>query len=390
MAMADAGDFDGFYSREGEGVLVFFARRTLDPETALELTAETFSHAYLGWRGLRGDSHAERQAWLYTIARRGMLRLDATHPVLLGAGAPRPLTLDANRAFLAVLPGHDWDAPLRISAVIDGRTVVRSALQSFPGPPAPATPQARAPDPNGGAPWGFAAGADHSTDYGRIVDGRLAVIEARNGSLHDGPDGWSGGGNGPAARKPPPVRFDSNGGPEEGPFGERPTAVPRPEIERRTLPGRTIITGVADAGVVSVTLATPRDVRTLRPSGPQHVLIAVYDGQFFGGEITATVELRDGHTVTEDVPNGPGGNRPPAPPAPSLAKRLQQDRLTLAGMRSLLARAVHPTRAQREKVLHGAPFSQIVQGLRQIEASVAAEEGRIAYLAAHPDVLPLE
>jgi DNA-directed RNA polymerase specialized sigma24 family protein len=68
--MADTGEFDGFYRRESEGVLVFFARRTLDPETALDLTAETFGHAYLGWRGLRGESHEERQAWLYTIARR--------------------------------------------------------------------------------------------------------------------------------------------------------------------------------------------------------------------------------------------------------------------------------------------------------------------------------
>jgi hypothetical protein len=320
----------------------------------------------------------------------GMLRLDATHPVLLGAGAPRPLALDANHALFAVLPGRYWDAPLRIAAVIDGRTVTRSALQSFPGPPAPATPQARAPDPNGGAPWGFAAGADHSTDYGRILDGRLAVIEARNGSLHNGPDGWSGGGNGPALRKPPPVSFDSNGGPEERPFEEHPAALPRPEIERRTLPGRTIITGVADADVVSVTLATPRDVRTLRPSGPEHVLIVVYDGQFFGGEITATVELRDGRTVTEAVPNGPGGNRPTAPPVPSLATRLRRDRITLAGMRSQVTRAAHASPGQRQKILHGAPFSQIVQGLRGIEANVAAEEGRIAYLAAHPGVLPLE
>ena len=216
------------------------------------------------------------------------------------------------------------------------------------------------------------------------------MIEARNGSLHAGPDGWSGGGNGPAMRKPPPVRFDSNGGPEEGAFEERPTALSPPEIARRTLPGRTIITGVADAEVESVTLVTPRDVRTLRPSGPQHVLIVVYDGQFFRGEITATVQLRDGRTVTEAVPNGPGGSRPPAPQAPSLARRLHEDRVTLAGMRSQVARAAHAPPARRQQILHGAPFAQILQGLRQIEATVAVERTRIAYLAAHPDVLPLE
>jgi RNA polymerase sigma-70 factor, ECF subfamily len=72
--MADAGEFDELYRRESEGVLVFFARRTLDPEAALDLTAETFALAYLGWRGLRGHSREERQAWLYTIARRRLSR----------------------------------------------------------------------------------------------------------------------------------------------------------------------------------------------------------------------------------------------------------------------------------------------------------------------------
>ena len=72
--MADVEEFDDFYLRESEGLLVFFARRTLDPEAALDLMAETFASAYLGWRGLRGDSREERQAWLYTIARRRLSR----------------------------------------------------------------------------------------------------------------------------------------------------------------------------------------------------------------------------------------------------------------------------------------------------------------------------
>jgi hypothetical protein len=319
----------------------------------------------------------------------GMLPLDAKHPFLLGSGAPRPLALDANHAFLAVLPGRYWDTPLRISAVIGGRTVVGRAMQ--PSTKAPSTPQARAPDPNGGAPWGFAASADGSSAFGQIVEGRFAVIDTRTGALHSGPNGWSSGGNGPAARKPPPVHFETNGGPEEESLlGGRTTTLPRAELERRTLPGRTIITGTAEADVVSVTLATPRDVRTLRPSGPEHVFIAVYDGQFFRGAITATIELRDGHTVTEDVPNGPGGSAPPAPTRPSLAKRLQRDRVTLDGMRSEFARAEHAGPHEREKILDGAPLAQIVQGLRDIEAIVAADEHRIAYIAAHPGVLPLE
>jgi len=41
MVMADPGDFDELYRREGEGVLIFFTRRTLDPEVAVDLTADT-------------------------------------------------------------------------------------------------------------------------------------------------------------------------------------------------------------------------------------------------------------------------------------------------------------------------------------------------------------
>jgi RNA polymerase sigma-70 factor (ECF subfamily) len=46
MVMADSGEFDDFYRRESQGVLVFFSRRTLDPELALDLTAETFARSY--------------------------------------------------------------------------------------------------------------------------------------------------------------------------------------------------------------------------------------------------------------------------------------------------------------------------------------------------------
>lgn len=72
--MADPEEFDDFYRSESEGVLLFFARRTLDPELALDLTAETFARSYIAWRGLRGKAPEQRQAWLYTIARRQLSR----------------------------------------------------------------------------------------------------------------------------------------------------------------------------------------------------------------------------------------------------------------------------------------------------------------------------
>jgi RNA polymerase sigma-70 factor (ECF subfamily) len=72
--MAESEEFDDVYRRESVGVLVFFARRTLDAEVALELTAETFAQAYLGFGRLRGKAPEQRQAWIYTIARRQLSR----------------------------------------------------------------------------------------------------------------------------------------------------------------------------------------------------------------------------------------------------------------------------------------------------------------------------
>lgn len=53
---------------------MFLTRRTLDGEVALELTAETFAQAWLGWPRVRTDSREEMRAWLFTIARRQLGR----------------------------------------------------------------------------------------------------------------------------------------------------------------------------------------------------------------------------------------------------------------------------------------------------------------------------
>jgi RNA polymerase sigma-70 factor (ECF subfamily) len=68
--MQDADAFATVYNREVEDVMVFIARRTLDAELALDLTAETFAQAFRGRRGFRGTTVVEERAWLFTIARR--------------------------------------------------------------------------------------------------------------------------------------------------------------------------------------------------------------------------------------------------------------------------------------------------------------------------------
>jgi len=60
--------FAVFYRRHAEDLLRYFARRTLDPEAAAELTAETFAEAFAS-RGRFRDRGAGGAGWLYGIAR---------------------------------------------------------------------------------------------------------------------------------------------------------------------------------------------------------------------------------------------------------------------------------------------------------------------------------
>ena len=65
---ADPAAFVEVYRRHAEDLLRYFARRTLDPEAAAELTAETFAEAFASRRNYR-DTGANGVAWLYGIAR---------------------------------------------------------------------------------------------------------------------------------------------------------------------------------------------------------------------------------------------------------------------------------------------------------------------------------
>lgn len=60
--------FTVFYERHAEELLRFFARRTLDPDAAAELTAETFAQAFASRKRFRPKGGGA-VAWLYGIAR---------------------------------------------------------------------------------------------------------------------------------------------------------------------------------------------------------------------------------------------------------------------------------------------------------------------------------
>ncbi|HWK26434.1 MAG TPA: sigma-70 family RNA polymerase sigma factor [Solirubrobacter sp.] len=74
MPLTTPEGFVALYRRESEFVLRYCARRVLDPETAVDLCAETFAQAFRGRRGFRGSSREEARAWLLTIARRQIAR----------------------------------------------------------------------------------------------------------------------------------------------------------------------------------------------------------------------------------------------------------------------------------------------------------------------------
>jgi len=108
--------FVELYRRHAEDVLRYFARRTLDPEAAAELTAETFAEAYASRRNYR-DTGTNGVAWLYGIARHQLGRFFRTGTI--DADARRRIGLSRE-----ALPGDDYE---RIEELVD-LAPIREAL----------------------------------------------------------------------------------------------------------------------------------------------------------------------------------------------------------------------------------------------------------------------
>ena len=68
LSREDPDAFGEFYERHAEDVLRYFARHTLDPNAAAELTAETFAEAFAS-RARYRDRGTAGAAWLFGIAR---------------------------------------------------------------------------------------------------------------------------------------------------------------------------------------------------------------------------------------------------------------------------------------------------------------------------------
>jgi hypothetical protein len=76
---------------------------------------------------------------------------------------------------------------------------------------------------------------------------------------------------------------------------------PRGRIERRVLEGRIVFSGTVHPDIVSLTITTPHDVRTLIPTPEHHAFVTVYAGRFPGGRATASARFKDGRTVTRSL-----------------------------------------------------------------------------------------
>jgi RNA polymerase sigma-70 factor (ECF subfamily) len=100
--------FTELYRRHAEDLLRYFARRTLDPETAAELTSETFAEAFASRASYR-DEGVDGVAWLYGIARHRLGRFFRSGRV--DAAARRKLGMPERD-----LPSADYE---RIEDLID-------------------------------------------------------------------------------------------------------------------------------------------------------------------------------------------------------------------------------------------------------------------------------
>jgi hypothetical protein len=136
-----------------------------------------------------------------------------------------------------------------------------------------------------GAVPGKAGGWCLSNGAGRVVGDRVGSIDFLLGEFRSE--------LGPARCPDPRSRRAVDVGYSFG-DDDRPGASDgRGRVARRTLRGMTTVYGQAEDDVTAITIATPRDVRTLVPSARAHAFLAVYDGDFPTGEIVITAHFRN-------------------------------------------------------------------------------------------------
>jgi hypothetical protein len=196
---------------------------------------------------------------------------------------------------------RERDAPASKLAIPGGREI------PLPQPGVPATLQARAPDPAGGLAFGLAAAPARGDGWcpatGRIVGDRVGSVDFALGTFDErtpGPNCANADAIGRLGNGEEPFFTGQFGGGIDWELGGDPQAG---RVARRTLEGTGVFSGQARSDVDTITIATSRDVRTLRPAGPSNSFLAVYPGGLPLGEITVTATFADGSTASQTMPN---------------------------------------------------------------------------------------
>jgi RNA polymerase sigma-70 factor (ECF subfamily) len=115
--------FEAVYEAEFDVVMAYFARRTSDPQTAADLTADTFVAAITSF-GRFDSGRGTARSWVLGIAR----RVFAQHCELVARGRDVVVRMNGRRA----LSGDEIDDLVgRIDAEREGRELV-AALQRLP------------------------------------------------------------------------------------------------------------------------------------------------------------------------------------------------------------------------------------------------------------------
>ena len=124
--LADGDSFSAFYEANARDLLVFFVRRVLEVDAALDLTAETFALAFLHRDRIRGSTSAQARSWLYGIARHQLGRFHRRGRRTPAAMARRPREKRAERALRTPRSPFGADRPLK------ARTVATFSPGSWP------------------------------------------------------------------------------------------------------------------------------------------------------------------------------------------------------------------------------------------------------------------
>src|SRR5579863_585397 len=117
----DRDDVSRLYGAYAAGLLRFFARRTLQPEVAVDLVAETFAQAFADRRAFRGSGDGEAVAWIFGIGRH---RLDE----YFRHGAVERRALAKLGIQLAAFTDTDYERVEELAGLADQRATIGSAL----------------------------------------------------------------------------------------------------------------------------------------------------------------------------------------------------------------------------------------------------------------------